>query len=625
MSNTKETGLFETGSTSSENEKQSISDNEIAESLDQQNILTQYSEEDVMSMGRNYAIKHGLDPDLFAKGAAIARNPIGYNRMEFLSQEEKEILYQEEHQKWKLPKKLYYLIIMASMGACVQGMDESVINGANLTYPAGLGIGSDSERDSWLQGLVNSAPYICCGLISCWMTDAWNARLGRKWTIFWTCFISAITCFWQGFCNTWYHLFIARFMLGFGIGPKSATIPVYAAECVPHKIRGALVMMWQMWTAFGIMLGYVFSLAFHKVPDHGIGGGGLAWRLMLGSAMLPAIVVCLQVWSCPESPRWLMGKERHAEAYESLKVLRNHPVQAARDTFYQNVLLMEENSYTSMGFFGKLKEMVVVRRNRNGAMGAGIVMFMQQFCGINVIAYYSSSIFVESGFTETSALLASWGFGMINWLFALPAVFTIDLAGRRTLLLITFPLMSMMLLLAGFSFWIPEENEKARVGVVSLGIYLFAAIYSSGEGPVPFTYSAECAPLYIRDVVMSFATATCWFFNSVLALTWPSLKNAFKVQGAFGFYAAWNIVGFFLVLMFLPETKGLTLEELDDVFDVPTWQHASYQLKKMWINIQRNIIRKDVEPMPPLYKHHRMALTNAQWEEKHEVELVENV
>lgn len=309
MSNTKEIGLFETGSTSSENEKQSVSDNEIAESLDQQNILTQYSEEDVMSMGRNYAIKHGLDTDLFAKGAAIARNPLGYNRMEFLSQEEKEILYQEEHQKWKLPKKLYYLIIMASMGACVQGMDESVINGANLTYPAGLGIGSDSQRDSWLQGLVNSAPYICCGLISCWMTDAWNSRLGRKWTIFWTCFISAITCFWQGFCNTWYHLFIARFMLGFGIGPKSATIPVYAAECVPHKIRGALVMMWQMWTAFGIMLGYVFSLAFHKVPDHGIGGGGLAWRLMLASAMLPAIVVCLQVWSCPESPRWLMGKE----------------------------------------------------------------------------------------------------------------------------------------------------------------------------------------------------------------------------------------------------------------------------------------------------------------------------
>lgn len=104
-------------------------------------------------------------------------------------------------------------------------------------------------------------------------------------------------------------------------------------------------------------------------------------------------------------------------------------------------------------------------------------------------------------------------------------------------------------------------------------------VYSPGEGPVPFTYSAEAYPLYIRPIGMSLATATTWFFNFVLSVTWPSLLQAFKPQGAFGWYAGWNIIGFFLVLFFLPETKEKTLEELDAVFNVPLRVHAKYGRK----------------------------------------------
>lgn len=609
--------LFGEGNSSS-----SFTGDEAAQ-IEKDNVLTQYTEEQVMEMGRNYARKYGLNEDIFARGAAVARNPFGFQKMSFLSEKEKQALYDEQHRPWKVPFKLYSVIAMCSMAAAVQGMDQTVINGALLYYPEGLGLGEDTMRNSWLIGLTNSAPYLCCSTIACWMTDSWNNRCGRKMTIFWTCLISALTCFWQGFVNTWWHLFIARFILGFGIGPKSATVPVYSAECVPHRIRGALVMMWQMFTAFGIMLGYVMSLAFQNVPDYGIGGNGLNWRLMLGSAMIPAIFVCVQVFSVPESPRWLMGKNRHAEAFESLNMLRMDPLLAAKDCFYQSVLLMEEESYGKLTIFQRVKEVVTVRRNRNGAIGAWVVMFMQQFCGINVIAYYSSSIFVESGFTESQALLASWGFGMINFLFALPAFFTIDRFGRRFLLLVTFPCMSIMLLVAGFAFWIPEENKDARVGVIALGIYLFSAIYSSGEGPVPFTYSAECAALYMRDFTMSFATATCWFFNFVLSLTWPSLVKAFKPQGAFGWYAGWNIVGFFLVLTLLPETKGLTLEELDDVFDVPLRKHAKYQLVHLWRDIKIKVFGKNIEQLPPLYASHKMAVTNREWEDKPQIEHVE--
>ena len=150
--------------------------------------------------------------------------------------------------------------------------------------------------------------------------------------------------------------------------------------------------------------------------------------------------------------------------------------------------------------------MFTVRRNRNGAFAAWIVMFMQQFCGINAIVYYNSTIFIRSGFTEVDALTASWGFGMVNFLFAIPTFYTIDTFGRRKLLLLTFPLMSLFLLWTGFGFL--SSSDQTKIGIVASGVYIFSAIYSAGEGPVPFTYSAEAFPLYIRDLGMGFATAT---------------------------------------------------------------------------------------------------------------------
>lgn len=624
-------GMFEhTSSTSSFNEKkqkdgsdlESYHSHKDSANPERGNILSQYSEKQTMQMGRNYALKHGLDPEIFAKGAAVARSPAEFNSMPFLTEEEKIVLNLEATKKWKMPSKLVGVIAMSSMAAAVQGMDESVINGANLFFPKRFGMEELANFDL-MEGLVNGAPYLCCGAIACWLSDICNRKLGRKWTIFWTCMISAVTCLWQGFVNTWWHLFIARFMLGFGIGIKSATVPAYAAECSPPAVRGSLVMLWQFFTAVGIMFGYVAVLAFYHVPDRGI-SNGLNWRFMLASPCLPAFIVCLQVPFVPESPRWLMGKERHKDAYESLKILRHSDVCAARDCFYQYVLLQEEGSYLGIPTWKRMIEMFTIRRNRNGALGAWIVMFMQQFCGINVIAYYSSSIFVQSGFDEISAMLASWGFGMLNFIFAIPAFFTIDKFGRRFLLLLTFPLMAIFLLVTGFGFLIDQEsNPNGRLAMIATGIYIYACIYSSGEGPVPFTYSAEAFPLYIRDLGMSFATATCWTFNFILALTWPRLQRQFTSTGAFGFYAAWNVVGFFLVLWFLPETKGLTLEELDEVFSVSCMEHAQYQTKAFWNGIQRIVLRREVAQLPPLYHHQRMAVTNPEWNEKAEVSHVE--
>jgi hypothetical protein len=148
----------------------------------------------------------------------------------------------------------------------------------------------------------------------------------------------------------------------------------------------------------------------------------------------------------------------------------------------------------------------------------------------------------------------------------------------------------------GFSFFILESAHNARIACVGLGTYIFGVVYSPGEGPVPFTYSAEAYPLYVRSYGMALATATTWFFNFILGVTWPSMRAAFTTQGAFAWYASWCLIGWVFVLLFMPETKGKTLEELDQVFSVPTRFHARYGLRQVRYFFMRYLLRRDVRP-----------------------------
>lgn len=159
-------------------------------------------------------------------------------------------------------------------------MDQTAVNGAQEFYFDEFGV-----TNRWQQGLLNGAPYLCSALIGCWTTAPLNRWFGRRGCIFISCFISFASSFWMAAAHTWWNLLLGRFLLGFAVGAKSTTTPVYGAECAPSNIRGALVMMWQMWTAFGIMLGYIASVAFMDVHSDSL--VGLNWRLMLGSTAIP--------------------------------------------------------------------------------------------------------------------------------------------------------------------------------------------------------------------------------------------------------------------------------------------------------------------------------------------------
>ncbi|KAF7981549.1 hypothetical protein HWV62_33149 [Athelia sp. TMB] len=534
------------------------------------------------------------------KGAILAQNPLEYETLDVLDQADRDVIRNEHEHKWSHPWTLYITVFLCSIGAATQGWDQTGSNGANLSFPTEFGIptdtGPNTAAHSWLVGVVNSAPYIASALCGCWLSDPLNNYLGRRGTIFVCALILIATPIASAFTHSWETLLVVRLILGIGMGAKGSTVPVFAAENSPAHIRGALVMGWQLWTAFGIFLGFAANVIVENV-------GKNAWRLQLASAFIPAVPLALGIFFCPESPRWLMKKNRYAAAYTSLTRLRWSELQAARDLYYIHVQLLEEQKIVrGANYLERFTELFTIPRVRRATLASFTVMLAQQMCGINIIAFYSSTIFSEAGYSNRQALLASLGFGAVNFVFAFPALFTIDTFGRRNLLLFTFPQMAWTLLAAGFCFLISPDLGTARIGLIALFVFMFAAFYSPGEGPVPFTYSAEVFPLAQREQGMAFAVTTCLGWAAVLSITFPRMLLAMGPTGAFGFYAGLNVVAFCMIFLFVPETKQRTLEELDQVFSVPTRVFVRYQVTKALPYFFRRWVRWDRKAvLEPLY------------------------
>jgi hypothetical protein len=186
--------------------------------------------------------------EIFRKGALVAQDPNAYEEIsgpEALSEEEKAALIKEVEHKWRLPTKLFLTIATCSIGAAVQGWDQTGTNGANIFFPNYYGIGGTSTHDTILVGLVNAGPYIGSAFIGCWLSDPINNWIGRRGVIF----VSAHFCLWpvigSAFCQTWPQQLVCRLLMGIGMGIKASTVPIYAAENSPAAIRGALVMSWR--------------------------------------------------------------------------------------------------------------------------------------------------------------------------------------------------------------------------------------------------------------------------------------------------------------------------------------------------------------------------------------------
>ena len=229
---------------------------------------------------------------------------------------------------------------------------------------------------------------------------------------------------------------------------------------------------------------------------------------------------------------------------------------------------------------------------------------------------------MEAGFSRNISLIVSLGCGITNFFGALPALYTIDKFGRRRLLLMTFPFLALCLFWAGGSFYIPDT--QARVASVCAALYVFMLFYSPGMGPVPFTYSAEAFSLSLRPIGMASATAITWAFNFLINFTWPLMMEAMTPAGGFCFYATWNAVAWFFTYFLLPETKNLSLEALDGVFEERNRDHAArkwFAMKTWWCSVRG----KDAPPSQTMeagsLREHELPADSADMAHKPETEV----
>ncbi|WVQ78619.1 hypothetical protein IAT38_000705 [Cryptococcus sp. DSM 104549] len=558
-----------------------------------QNPLRGIPKDQLLEMADRFCTEKDFDDkrDLFKRAALLSQNPNDFETIPELTEEDKHWVRREHTNKWDQTWPLYFLVIVCSIGSAIQGWDNTGANGANLSFPLEFGIADNT----WLTGMVNAAPSITVGTVSAMLTDPINHYIGRRGTIFVTGLFCVFPVLGQAFCQNWYELFICRVLIGFGMGMKITTIPIMTAETAPPAIRGALVMSFQLWVAFGIFFGFCSNLMFYRVGDN-------AWRIMLAAAFVPAVPLLVMIWFVPESPRWLMKKDRYPKAFRSLIRLRKSEIQAARDMFYAHCQLEEErDAFRGTTYFTRLVDIFTKPRLRRANLASWVVMISQQLCGINIMSFYSSTIFAEAGYNTKQCLLASFGFGLVNTVFALPAIWTIDTFGRRNLLLFTFPCMALMLFWAGSMFFADESNP-ARIPVLALAIYLFTAFYSPGIGPVTFVYAAESYPLTHREIGMSWAVQQNNMWSAVLGLTFPTMLAKFKPWGAFYFYTGTNVLALILIFFFTPETARRTLEELDFVFAVPVPVFAKYQATT-WLPwfIKRYVFFQKKAELKPLY------------------------
>lgn len=561
-----------------------------------ENPLKRLSKGDAVETAQAFAESNGMPEhaSLFGRAALVARDPERFEMLTELDEAERNALIYERDHKWHGPKMLWYSISLCAIGAATQGWDQTGSNGANLSFPKEFGIDGPG-KDEWIVGLINAIIFLTAGLIGAFIVDPLNHYLGRRGEIFVTALCLTATPIGSGFAKSWQGLFAARFIMGIGIGAKNATVPIYSAEMAPARIRGALVMFWQLWVVIGIFLGFCANVIVKDVPR-------IAWRLQLGSAFIPSFILGIGIFFCPESPRWLMKHGKLAQGFQSMNRLRAHPIIAARDYYYSYVIYKEELKVArGAGYFARLWDCFAVPRIRRANYGASTVMIAQQMCGINIISFYSSTIFEEVGYTSTQALYASLGYGAVQVVFTIPTLFLIDTKGRRTLCLITFPLMCIFLLAAGLSLLNDDGARGAQIGPVVLFVYLFTIMYSLGEGPVAFQYSAEVFPTIQREQGMAWAVCINNTFAGILSLTFPRMRTVMTPTGAFGFYAGLNLIAWFMIFAFVRETKQLTLEELDQVFSVPTKSFLKYETT-VWLPyfIKRHIFRQKIEKPAPI-------------------------
>jgi MFS transporter, SP family, arabinose:H+ symporter len=350
--------------------------------------------------------------------------------------------------------------------------------------------------------------------------------------------LSALGC---AFAWNWYVLLAARFIGGLGIGGSSVLGPVYIAELAPARLRGRLVGLFQINIVTGILLAYFSNYCIARM-----GFGAAEWRWQFGMAALPAVLFLAMLFGIPPSSRWLVTQNRVEEARLVLQLMGAENPEAELREIVDSIHL--EQLQTSEPLFAWKYRLPIF-------LAISIGMF-NQLSGINAILYYLNDIFAAAGFSKISGDLQAVAVGSMNLVATLLAMTVIDKLGRKTLLLIGS--VGTAACLAGVSWVFFTQSHQSYLLWLLVAYIAFFAI---SQGAVIWVYISEVFPNRVRAKGQALGSSSHWIMNAIIAYTFPQLA---KSSGAYPFvlFAAMMVVQFFVVLFFYPETKGITLEQM---------------------------------------------------------------
>jgi sugar porter (SP) family MFS transporter len=428
---------------------------------------------------------------------------------------------------------------VAALGGFLFGFDTGIISGALLFIKQEFGLSAGLQQlvvGSLLLAAVGGA------LLGGPITDAW----GRKKTLILAALIFGVGALVASFSPNLAVLVVARVLLGLAIGIASMIVPVYIAEIAPPRVRGALVSLQQFMITVGIMVSYLVSYAF---------SGSGAWRWMLGVGMIPAAILLVGMLPLPESPRWLLAKDRRQDALGALRRIRHeeHNPEAELAEIEAVHKMQAGVSYQDL-FRPSVRPALVV--------GVGIA-FINQMVGVNAVIYYAPTILKDAGFSSSAAILATTGVGILNMLVTLCALLLIDRVGRRPLLLIGISGVLLALIVLGAAYLLPGGPSGAGVLLVA-GLLVYIASFAASLGIAIWLLNSEVYPLEVRGKGAAAGAFTHWVLDFVIASTVLTLIATITPTGMFWFYGLFAILGIIFVLRRVPETKGKTLEEVSE-------------------------------------------------------------
>lgn len=419
------------------------------------------------------------------------------------------------------------------------------------------------------------------------MTGYFADKLSRKYTIVLAVVVFIIGVIVQTAAKDPSYIYGGRFVTGMGVGSLSMAVPLYNAEIAPPEVRGSLVALQQLAITFGIMISFWIDYGTNYIGGTGTGQHEAAWRIPLALQLVPALILGVGILFMPFSPRWLVNQERDDEALQVLSNARGLPPDAdlvqiefleiraqylfEKETSAEKFPQYQDGTFWSnfkLGFFDYLSLLTDRSLLYRVAVGT-LTMFFQQWTGVNAILYYAPTIFQSLSLTgNTISLLATGVVGIVMFLATIPAVIWVDQLGRKPVLVSGAFLMGtchiIVAILTGL-FHNSWSSHAAAGWVACVFVWIFAIGFGYSWGPCAWILVAEIWPLSVRGKGLSIAASSNWMNNFIVGQVTPSML-AHLGFGTFVFFGVFSLMGGLFIIFFVPETKGLTLEEMDDLF-----------------------------------------------------------